>query len=309
MSLPPDTLQMLHQLLQQTFGSDVQVEACQEVNSQQDYWALVVQLRRPSIKVSVKLAGPNAPSPYSFDRTAVLHRLVSERTAVPMPDIVAIDTSYRQWPWRYLIKTYIPGQEWAVVQPRLTADERVDAYRQIGRAVAELHSLSFSGFGDFLADGTIQAEESYLAALAHRVERHIASSRLVQRVLSVLESRASLFNPVEARLCHEDLHRYNILFHRVDGRWQLATILDFDKAWAGHHEIDLARMELWREQTGKGFWAAYEAIIPLDPLYAQRRPIYQFIWCLEYAQNTPAHLQDTQRLCDILGLPPITDFS
>lgn len=266
---------MLHQLLQQTFGSDVQVEACQVVNAQQDYWALVVQLRRPSIKVSVKLAGPNAPSPYSFDRTAVLHR----------------------------------RQEWAVVQPRLTADERVDTYRQIGRAVAELHSLSFSGFGDFLADGTIQAEESYLAALAHRVERHVASPRLGQRVLSVLESRASLFNPVEARLCHEDLHRYNILFHRVDGRWQLATILDFDKAWAGHHEIDLARMELWREQTGEGFWAAYEAIIPPDPLYAQRRPIYQFIWCLEYAENTPAHLQDTQRLCDILGLPPITDFS
>lgn len=307
--LPSDTFQMLHLLLQQTFGSDVQVEACQVVNDHQDYWALIVQLRQPSIKVSVKLAGPNAPSPYSFDRTALLHRLVTQHTSIPMPDIVAVDTSYRQWPWRYLIKTYLPGQEWAVVQPNLTADELADAYTQIGKAVAELHSLSFPGFGDVSADGTVQAADSFLTALAQRVQRHIASPRLVQCALSVLESRASLFKLVEARLCHEDLHRHNILFHQVGGRWQLATILDFDKAWAGHHEIDLARMELWHGQTGEGFWAAYEANIPLDPLYSQRRPVFQFIWCLEYAADTPAHLNDTWRLCEILGIPPITDFS
>ncbi|MBI5959260.1 MAG: aminoglycoside phosphotransferase family protein [Chloroflexi bacterium] len=306
--LPPNTFQMLYLLLQQTFGSTVQVEECQVVNDQQDYWALIIQLRRPSIKVSMKLAGPNAPSPYSFDRIAVLHRLVSQHTTIPMPEIVAVDTSYRQWPWRYLIKTYIPGQEWAVIHPHLTTDELIDAYRQVGRAVAELHSLSFSGFGDFLADGTVQVEDSFLTALAHRVERHIASPRLVQCALSVLESHADLFIPVEARLCHEDLHKYNILFHQVGGRWQLATLLDFDKAWAGHHEIDLARMELWHGQTGEGFWAAYEEIIPRDPLYVQRRPVYQFIWCLEYADDSPEHLKDTRRLCDILGLPPITDF-
>jgi thiamine kinase-like enzyme len=177
-------------------------------------------------------------------------------------------------------QTHLPGQEWAVVQPNspLTNCSMPTSDR---KAVAELHSLSFPGFGDVSADGTVQAADSFLTALAQRVERHIASPRLVQCALSVLESRASLFNLVEARLCHEDLHRHNILFHQVGGRWQLATLLDFDKAWAGHHEIDLARMELWHEQTGEGFWAAYEANIPRDPFYSQRRPVYQFIWCLE----------------------------
>ncbi len=307
--LPPDTFQTLHQILQQTFGSEVQIKEYQIMNSQADYWALIVQLRPPSIKVIVKLAGSNAAHFYSFDRTAVLNRLIRQHTSIPMPEIVAMDTTYRQWPWRYLIKTYLPGEEWADVLPKLSADERVDAYTQIGRAVAELHSISFAGFGNFSEDGTVQAETSFLAALTQRVKRHITSPRLLRMALSVLESYASLFNIVEARLCHEDLHKYNLLFHHDDGRWQLATILDFDKAWAGHHEIDLARMELWHGQTGEGFWPAYEETIQLDPFYSQRRPVYQFIWCLEYAEDTPAHLNDTQQLCDVLGLPPITDFS
>ena len=148
----------------------------------------------------------------------------------------------------------------------------LDAYAQIGRAVAELHRISFSDFGGFSEDGTVQAEPSFLDALTQRIQRHITSPRLVEMALSVLETHANLLHPTQATLCHEDLHRHNMLFHQIDGRWQLATILDFDKAWAGHHEIDLARMELWHGQTGDGFWPAYAALIPLDSDYSQRRP-------------------------------------
>jgi aminoglycoside phosphotransferase (APT) family kinase protein len=308
-TLPPDTLDTLTLLLQQTFGTRVQIKNYRVVNHHEDYWALIVRLREPSLAVSVKLAGPRAPHAYAFDRTAMFHQLVAARTSIRMPEIVGIDVSYQHWPWRTLIKTYLPGQEWAVVRPRLDQDELADAYRQIGTAVAELHQITFPGFGDITSDGTVQAETDFATALRTREQRFISSPRLIELALSVLESRAELLAPAEARLCHEDLHKYNLLFHRVKGRWTLATVLDFDKAWAGHHEIDLARMELWHEQTGAGFWPAYHALISTDPLYEQRRPVYQFLWCLEFAAPTPAHLADTQRLCQALGLPPITEFS
>lgn len=308
-TLPPDTLHTLTLLLQQTFGTHVQIKNYRVVNTHEDYWVLIVHLREPSLAVSVKLAGPRAPYPYPFDRTAMFHRLVAARTSIRMPEIVAVDMSYQQWPWRTLIKTYLPGQEWAVVRPRLDRDELADAYRQIATATAELHRITFPGFGDIAGDGTVQAEADYLTALTNHVKWFISSPRLIEVALSVLETHAALLTPAEARLCHEDLHKYNILFHRVKGHWKLATLLDFDKAWAGHHEIDLARMELWHEQTGDGFWPAYEALIPTDTLYPQRRPVYQFIWCLEFAAPTLEHLADTQRLCRVLGLPLITDFS
>jgi hypothetical protein len=37
--------------------------------------------------------------------------------------------------------------------------------------------------------------------------------------------------------------------------------------------------------------------------YAQRRPLYQLLWCFEYARNTSEHLEDTRRLCEQLRVP------
>jgi hypothetical protein len=107
---------------------------------------------------------------------------------------------------------------------------------------------------------------------------------------------------------HFNMAYYNVLFDRREGQWRLATILDFDKGWAGHPETDLARLELWTGMVGDGFWPAYRAVRPVADGYAERRPIYQLLWCLEYAQNTSRHLADTAHLCQELGLPAIERF-
>jgi len=296
-------------LLRQTFGSKVELVDCQIGNRHHDYLVLLVQLRHPSIKVVVKLAGPEAPLGCPFDRTAALHRLVAARTTVPMPEVLAVDVSYQAWPWRYFIKAHIPGQEWVVARQQMNVEELSDAYRQIGSAVAQLHRIDFPTFGELAADGTAQRDEPYLTALAERAQHLIKSARLQDLFFSVLDKQKHLFLDVcRASLCHEDLHQHNILFQYRQGQWRLATILDFDKAWAGHHETDLARLELWKGMTSKEFWPAYEAICPIEPLYEQRHPIYQLLWCFEYAQPTAEHLADTQYLCAELGLKGFEGF-
>jgi fructosamine-3-kinase len=279
------------------------------MHQQRDYFVLLVQLRQPSMQVIVKLAGREAPLACPFDRTATLHRLVAAQTAIPMPEVLAVDVSYKSFPWRYFIKRYIPGQEWAQVRGQMNEEELANAYRQMGEAVAQLHAIRFPAFGELAADGTIQGNASCLTALAERARTFIKSEHSRDLFLSVLDKNANLFADVgEANLCHEDLHGHNILFHFEQGQWRLATILDFDKAWAGHAESDLARLELWRGMMGKGFWETYEKLHPLDGLYQRRRPIYQLLWCLEYARPTAEHLTDTQRVCAELGLAAIEHF-
>jgi aminoglycoside phosphotransferase (APT) family kinase protein len=239
----------------------------------------------------------------------MLHRLVAACTSIPMPEILAVDVSFRAWPWRYFIKTSIPGQEWAVVSQQMNKDELSKAYPQISDAVAQLHTIHFPMFGELAGDGSVQGGEAYFTALTEHARHIIQSARLRDLFFSVLDQQKHLFLDVcQACLCHDDLHKHNILFQYRQGQWHLATILDFDKAWAGHHESDLARLEIWRGMMSKEFWQSYEAICPIELLYKQRRPIYQLLWCFEYARPTAEHIADTQRLCAELGLPSLERF-
>jgi len=300
---------LLLQLLRQTLGARVELADCRIGHRLEDYWVLLLELRRPDMRVVVKLAGPRAPYACPFDRTAMVHRLVAGRTTLTMPEILAVDVSYRDWPWRYLIKTHIPGQEWNEVQPLLRPEELTDAYQQMGEAVAQLHLIQFPAFGELALDGTVEGDGPYLAVLTEHVRRSIGNERLSDLFLDVLEQRRALFLDVgPARLCHEDLHRYNILFEHRDGKWRLSTILDFDKAWAGHHEIDLARLDLWRGMTNDAFWRSYRAVCPVAPQYPERRPVYQLLWCLEFASSTAQHLADTEGVCAELGIPRLEQF-
>ncbi len=195
------------------------------------------------------------------------------------------------------------------MQSLMDAREMQDAYHQIGQAVAELHTIPFSDFGEVDVDGRVQSKNGYLASLAERARHRIANPHLADLLLHVVNDHIELFSDIsDARLCHEDLHKFNILFQHVQGRWRLAAILDFDKAWAGHHESDLARLELWKGMVGEGFWPAYKACCLIADAYIQRRLIYQLFWCLEYAKPSPEHIADTQQICKLLGIPLLTHF-
>lgn len=299
----------LLQLLQQTFGAKVGLVDYEIGNRRHDYLVLLLHLCHPSVEVVVKLAGPEAQMACAFERTAMLHRLVAAQTTIPMAEVLAVDTSCRAWPWRYLIKTHVPGAQWADVQQQMDEDQLSDAYQQLGRAIGQLHSIHFSLFGEIEVEGSGHGHATYLPALVEHARQIIKQPHLRDLFFIALEKQRGLFCDVrQACLCHQDLHKYNILFQLRQGRWHLATLLDLDKAWAGHHETDLARLELWTGMTSKEFWSSYKAICSVEHLYEHRRPVYQLLWCLEFARPTTKHLADTQRICQELGLPRLERF-
>ena len=83
-SLERDTRALLVQLLHEQLGSQVELVDTTIANRREDYVVLLATLRHPTLSVVVKLAGPHAPSPYPFDRTALFHRLVATHTTIPI---------------------------------------------------------------------------------------------------------------------------------------------------------------------------------------------------------------------------------
>jgi aminoglycoside phosphotransferase (APT) family kinase protein len=228
---------------------------------------------------------------------------------LPVPEPLAHDCSAAAVPWRWSITTRLPGHRWSDVRRGWSASEHADAWAALGRAVAALHSLTFAAYGEIDATGTVSTGRPYAAALATRAAQRIADRDHRARFVDLLAERADLFAAWRAPcLSHDDLNPTNLLLlpDPHTERWELSGLLDFDSAWAGDRESDLARLTLWEGMTGGPFWAAYGREGTLAPDEAERRLILQLLWCLEYAQPTARHHADTARICAALGLPTFT---
>lgn len=302
--------QSAENLLKEHTGAKAQIIDWQIIKQRHDYIVAVVGLQNPTLKVVLKLAGREAALACPFDQTAILHQRIATETSIPIAKMIATDTSYQQWPWRYSIQTFVEGELWATAQQQMNANQLSSAFRQLGDAVGQLGSVHFSHFDPFVAGPIVSAQLTYYDALVLRANNYIGSPRLRDIFLSALEQYKHLFVEIsQPQLCHEDLHKFNLLLQKQQDKWTLSALLDFDKAWAGCAESDLARMELWTGMTSPDFWDAHKVHHTLDPLYVQRRPIYQLFWCLEFAQPSAQHLHDTRHVCRQLSIPLIEHFN
>jgi aminoglycoside phosphotransferase (APT) family kinase protein len=296
----------LERLLREALQERATLRDWRLIVARQDYAVVEATLDEPAIGVVVKLAGPGAVLACPFERTIAIIRLVREQTQVPTFEALAADVSYRRWPWRYLVMSRAPGITWAGARAGTSTAEMYELRRHLGAVVAELHTVRFPACGEIDGEGIVAPSAPLLDALAARARRRIADPRRLDVFLSALDDRSALFGGLRnGTLCHEDLNPNNILVAQQDGHWRVTAILDFDSTWSGSGESDLARLELWRGMKDEGFHEAYRAVEPVGTRYPERRPIYQLLWCLEYARATPRHLADTAAVCAELGIAPV----
>ena len=260
---------------------------------------LLVTLTGPPQRVVFKVAEHGSSFGTDFDRTAAVVKLARD-AGVPAAEVLAVDTTGRAGPWQYLLQEHVPGLPWRKVRPLLDQEETDAAHRKIAAALLASQAVRFEGFGelDRLAGS---AGVTLLAGLSRRADR-ILRERDRAAFLQLLSHHDYLFvDNCSATLCHDDLHHNNVLFAQHADGWQLAGILDWDKAWAGPVDSDVARMAFWDDMTGPGFWQVYRAAVPVVAGDELRLPIYQLLWCLEYDDGSDRHAADTAGLWHHLG--------
>jgi aminoglycoside phosphotransferase (APT) family kinase protein len=273
-----------------------------------NYVVAAVECELPSLRLIVKLEVPGERPNRRLDVMARIAQIVRAQTSVPTFDVVAVDVTRREWPWEYLVVTRLQGVTWQTLYPTLPAPARASAQRQIGRNAAALHALRFDSFGELGPDGQVLDGTTVVAALKQRTFRRIKTPRYQDIMLEVLDARADLFADVALpTLCHEDMNPNNLVFELRDGQPVMSGILDFESAWGGTGESDLARLELWWFTRGTQIREGYAEVAALADGYSSRRPVLQLLWCLEYADfhTTLEHQRITDAVCTELGIAPV----
>lgn len=297
---------ILERIIERHFGKECMISRYDIVQGNTEYAVVSLMLTNPSERVVLKLAGQNAAIACPFDRTFALNKQVRNQTSAPTFEALAVDVSYEYVPYRYLLMSYIEGIPWASMKEELHASDLQKVYRELGHAVAQFHTISYGSFGEISMDKKSD-DANYLSALIARAKRRIKNRHHQQLFVTLLEQNKVLFQDVVSpRLTHEDLNPGNIIIRQQGGCWVLAGIIDFDSAWAGGHESDLARLELWRGMISTGFFEEYERSQSISKNYPKRRPFLQLLWCLEFALPSEEHHATTKDVCHRLGIPAIT---
>ena len=252
-----------------------------------------------SQRLVLKVANGNN-GPVDFERTQAVTAL-ARAAGVPTPAVLAADNSGHAGR-RYLLLEHVEGTSWQQVRPQLKPSQIAAAHRQMADAVLSVQSIGFGSFGELDRQGR-PGSQGLLDALGHRAELRVVDSRARDSFHRMLDRNAALFTgPQVPTLCHDDLHHGNVLFRDRRGHWELAGLLDWDKAWAGPAESDIARMAFWDDMTGPEFWRVYRAAVPATDGQHERSLIYQLLWCLEYDDGSPRHAADTAALERRLGI-------
>jgi aminoglycoside phosphotransferase (APT) family kinase protein len=282
-------------------GSENSVTRVERLQVGQEQSVLRLTLARPPRRLVLKVAGPGTHAGIDFQRTTAAISL-ARAAGVPVPTVLAAETSYGSGLWSYLLQEHVDGVVWRRLRPLLAPDQVRTAHREIATALLAMRSLRLASFGELNAAGE-PAGDDLVPALRRRAELRIADPRRLTTFLNLLDRRSSLFaDQMRSTLCHDDLQHTNLIFQAGRGSWKLAAVLDWDKAWAGPPESDVARMAFWDDMTGAGFWEVYNAEVPPAEGRAERALIYQLLWCLEYPVSTPRHRADTASLCRRLGV-------
>jgi hypothetical protein len=196
---------LLTRLLRSALGHYGNLTNYRIVREDEDYAVIAARLTDSSQEIVIKLAGPRAVLTSAFERTAAIVQLVRSHSVVLTFDVLAVDVSYRIWPWRYIVTTTVPGDHWSDVCARGQATRPRALCASLGRTIGQLHTIHFPSCGEIAPDGSVTAGTTYYQALMERAQRRIANPAHAMLFVSLLQERSQLFNGLVAgTLCHDD---------------------------------------------------------------------------------------------------------
>jgi aminoglycoside phosphotransferase (APT) family kinase protein len=138
--------------VQAALGSENSVTRVERLQVGREQSVLRLTLSRPPRRLVLKVAGPATPAGVDFRRTTAALSL-AKSAGVPVPTVLATDTSNRSGQWSYLLQEHVDGVVWRRLRPRLAPDQVRTAHREIATALLAMQSLRLTSFGELDAAG------------------------------------------------------------------------------------------------------------------------------------------------------------
>lgn len=228
-----------------------------------------------------------------------IHALLRERTAVPVPAILAHDFDRSEIGRDYLLMERLPGRPISDLRG-LTQEAFEDLLREVGRCLRQAHALTGDRYGYVGDHRPMEPQADWPSAfrvmwhaLLDDIERcggytpdeatHMR--RLLDRYMRAFD------RPVPAALLHMDVWAENLL---ADEHGRLTGLIDWDRALWGDPEIEFAVLD-YCGISEPAFWEGYGAERDRAPEAEVRRAFYLLYEVQKYIVIRRVRGHDPQR--------------
>lgn len=233
----------------------------------------------------IRLAPVRQELLYRFERSlqraeTQIYGLLESR-GVPVPKVIRHDDSREIVDREYIITEYI--ESIPLEDANLSGNAYQDVMRSLGAFARLIHSISGEGFGWFgmsRASGLAGTWHGFLSEfveeIASRSDRFgVTPMKHVRKVQSILGQGPALFpDPRPIALLHNDLHPGNILMRKGGNAFEIAALIDADRALFGDPDFEFATSGL----IDGGFMDGYGRPLDPSPEAVFRRKMYSLTW-------------------------------
>lgn len=235
-----------------------------------------------------------SPDMRRVEKEIYLHRILLN-AGVPVPAVLAGRTENEG----ALLLEHVPGKVLGDVTKELPAEASRAAWRDCGEALRKVHTVQFAEgeFGVIVGNRVEQpAADSWANWRMHNLLHHARELNdthglrmPIDELGSVLEDALPRFDVFQPCLLHNDAHVWNVLVDTNSTGCRCTGWLDWEYAWVGDPNWDLARTDIWRIRdigaTPESFWDGYGAL-PDEPHFTFHQ-MSLYLWIANEQLSTP----------------------
>jgi aminoglycoside phosphotransferase (APT) family kinase protein len=261
---------MIKLLIKVNFGDTCQIGDVVELKGGMFNSAYLVSRISENDKIVLKVSVAPGTTLCTYEQdpmpTEVLvYKLIGEKTSIPTPRILAFDFSKKHISSNYFFMTALQGEVMHKVKKNISKENLDSIKTELASYFAQLHHIQGNYFGYFSEDEDHQFS-TWSNAFLHMFGMILDDGRThnvrlpYERIQKVLHNNKERLDYVkEPKLVDYDLWPGNIFIKKLNDKYVIEGIVDFERAFWGDPLADLSSAFLFIKDIrfDTVFWKAY----------------------------------------------------
>ncbi len=204
---------------------------------------------------------------------------------IPTSKVIHYDNSFNVIDREYIIFEHI--QSIPMNDPSVPDETKSCLNQQVGEIVTLIHDIKSDKFGWKRPDNELELYDNwgtflnrFASEIADRASNHgVFNDAELNRFTHIFKDTTAFNQIKEARMVHTDLWEGNVLVSKNDGKWEVAAIIDIDRAIFGDKDMEFTSSWIMNAD----FWRGYDCRLDNSSTSIFRRNAYNLLGSFMYA--------------------------